>query len=554
MKITSGCRIVFYFLLAVTASSGSLWVNAATSIDKSLLPECVSDQTPLAVFGAGFESGKTVGIELRDNNGQRLKYKMLERSEHRMLIQLASWRKAPPAHVELLIREARNANALRVEIPVCQPAAEDARRRIAERPMAKPESLKPESEGRPLGEDDDHSPAVPSRGGMGAPLALGPTSTPIDWGELAHSSDDPHYIEGELVLLSPSMKEAQKLTTVIRSVGATIVERKKLGAIGAVITTVKLATDEQLQGLKLQIEQSTAGASMARNHTYRPLSDRARRWHLQSIGWPGNFGVCQPTTAIGVIDTATSYINGGLGSRLTKANFVRGGETPADPRHGNSVLSIIAGVGGDAGHQGMLPQAEIVFAAAFHKTRQGPRTTTRQILLALNWIAEQAKVRVINMSLGGPYNKAIEYAVQQLSSLGIQVVAAAGTLTLGEQRLPLYPAAQAVVIAVTAVDALGKPFSQEVTGDYIDWSAPGVDVWVPTGEQSGYFATGSSYAAPMVSAILASSDADSTTGSLAELMQYRDLGVAGKDPVFGHGLVTGSRACPIGRGNSAERK
>ena len=85
---------------------------------------------------------------------------------------------------------------------------------------------------------------------------------------------------------------------------------------------------------------------------------------------------------------------------------------------------------------------------------------------------------VINLSLGGPRNLLVEAALQRTMQQGIVVVAAAGNG--GADAMPVYPAAQPGVIAITAVDANLKPYPRANRGDYIAYAAPGVDVWVAT--------------------------------------------------------------------------
>jgi subtilisin family serine protease len=99
------------------------------------------------------------------------------------------------------------------------------------------------------------------------------------------------------------------------------------------------------------------------------------------------------------------------------------------------------------------------------------------------------------------------------------------------------------VIAVTAVTLDGRVYRRAVQGPHIDLAAPGVDVWSAASVSGARWHTGTSFAAPFVTAAvaallhgqpdLASADVLSILAGSAE-----DLGEPGRDPMFGHGLVS----------------
>ena len=129
------------------------------------------------------------------------------------------------------------------------------------------------------------------------------------------------------------------------------------------------------------------------------------------------------------------------------------------------------------------------------------------------------------------------------------VVAAAGND--GAAAPPRYPAAFDFVIAVTAVDAELDPYARAPRGEHIDLAAPGVDVFVP----GGGYRTGTSIAAPFVTAAIAADPAATRLGSVDEVRRHllagaRDLGPAGRDDVFGAGLATAPPPCATGSGPS----
>jgi subtilisin family serine protease len=167
------------------------------------------------------------------------------------------------------------------------------------------------------------------------------------------------------------------------------------------------------------------------------------------------------------------------------------------------------------------------------------------LVAAIEALAERG-VRVINMSLSGPANEVLQKAIAAAQAKGIVIVAAAGNNGAGAE--PSYPAAYPGVVAVTAVDHELNVYRRATQGSYVDLSAPGVNVWTASAQGSGRLRTGTSYAAPFVSAaagmLLASDPALDAKALQSRLEAYtRDLGKPGRDPTFGFGLIQMAGLC-----------
>src|SRR3712207_6784111 len=155
------------------------------------------------------------------------------------------------------------------------------------------------------------------------------------------------------------------------------------------------------------------------------------------------------------------------------------------------------------------------------------------------WAADHG-ADVINMSLGGPgssdvYASAVSYA----RSKGATVIAAAGN---SNSSTPFYPAAEAGVVAVSAVDRYRAKASFSNHGPYVDIAAPGVGI-VSTHLAGDWTSmSGTSMASPHVAGVaaLVEAAAPGLTPDQVEralVAGARDLGTVGRDDVFGHGLV-----------------
>ena len=207
-----------------------------------------------------------------------------------------------------------------------------------------------------------------------------------------------------------------------------------------------------------------------------------------------------PEITVAVVDTGVDGRHPDLqGKILPGYDFVHGSHDTGDPLgHGSFVAGIIAASSGNGiGIRGLIEKARIIPVKVLDERGWG---TYEDVARGIVFAADRG-ARVINLSLGGYgsswlLNAAVEYAIGK----GCVVVAAGGND--GVTRA-VYPAACPGVIGVGALAPDGKPWSKSNRGGNIDIFAPGVDI-VSTGPDGGYVrATGTSGAAPMVSALTA---------------------------------------------------
>jgi subtilisin family serine protease len=166
-------------------------------------------------------------------------------------------------------------------------------------------------------------------------------------------------------------------------------------------------------------------------------------------------------------------------------------------------------------------------------------------------LSVQRGVSVANLSLAGPENAVLTDMLGAVEVAGVLVVAAAGNA--GPTAPPAWPAAHAGALAVTAVDPGGRIYRKAQRGPHVDIAAPGVEVWAAASVKGVKPRTGTSYAAPHVTAaaaILASRHPDWTPADLAAALRAMtvDAGAKGADEVFGAGILSVAALC----GASAE--
>jgi subtilisin family serine protease len=199
---------------------------------------------------------------------------------------------------------------------------------------------------------------------------------------------------------------------------------------------------------------------------------------------------------------------------------------------------------------GVAPRVGLLAVRAFGAGVSDQQSTTFAIIKGLDWAAGQG-ARIVNMSFAGPPDPRLHDAIGKAARRGVVLIAAAGNA--GPSAPPLYPAAEASVIAVTATDADDALFSGANRGAYIAVAAPGVDVLVPAPGGTYQFTTGTSVAAAEVSGVAALLLERNPALGPQEVRRIlmrtaRALGPKGRSADFGAGLVNAFRAVSLAKG------
>jgi len=262
------------------------------------------------------------------------------------------------------------------------------------------------------------------------------------------------------------------------------------------------------------------------------------------IGWKETLAPCARGLKVGVIDTDIDEAHPAFAGRtIHRLDFSPDGRSAPPNWHGTAVQSLLAG-SPLGGAPGLIPDAEFFAANIFFSDERGEMAAdTLSLLKALDWMRNFG-VKVVNMSFSGPRDELVAEAIEKLSKKGIVFVAAAGNE--GPTAAPSYPAAYPQVIAVTAVTKDLRNYRYANRGDHIDVAAPGVDIWTAMpGGRAGYH-SGTSFAAPHVTAILAVEPPSRLKQDKADMLDglpVIDLGRQGRDPVYGRGLLVAPSEC-----------
>lgn len=262
------------------------------------------------------------------------------------------------------------------------------------------------------------------------------------------------------------------------------------------------------------------------------------------VSWQQQLSSCSKGVKVGVVDTAVDLEHPALaGMRSKLGSFGSGSVASASMWHGTGVAALLAGAP-DSVTPGLVPSSDFLIADIFSKGEDGmPESDSVGLLRALHWL-DRLGVNVVNLSISGVRDEAVEAVITAMSKRGVIFVAAAGND--GPNGMPSYPAAYPAVIAVTAVNKDLIAYRNATRGDYIDLAAPGVNIFTALPNMRMGYRTGTSFAVPFVTSVMASVYASTpvkTKAALLRRLEFKDLGPAGRDPIYGRGLVIAPKDC-----------
>ena len=355
---------------------------------------------------------------------------------------------------------------------------------------------------------------------------------------------------GQICVVNRDPAAADRFEEAVRKMGYTRQKRRHLKGLGFVMSIFGAPQGYTVRQGILELRDKFPGVVIDANHRYRILASRTtdpHRYGQSMVGWTTASADCRQAARIGLVDTHIDRSHPALVKQdIVTRSFLPDTVPTAPESHGTAIATLLVGRSSQD-NCGLLPRSQLVVAEIFrHRDARHVDTTTWSIARALDWLVGEG-VQVINLSFGGPRNALLSLAVSRTLNQGIVLVAAAGYLEGGGGE-PEYPAAQQGVLAVTALDAAMQPYRHVRTGRYIAYSAPGVDIWVP-GKGGGKFVSGTSFAAPFVTAAIASLQLTHPAWETHQVLQVleksaRDLGEPGRDPIFGWGLVQAPFDCP----------
>ncbi len=344
------------------------------------------------------------------------------------------------------------------------------------------------------------------------------------------------FVPGEILAVSQDPAFGARA----RSAGFPTLERSALGGLEMTVYRLRTPARTPVPQALSAFRQAFPGVAADTNAIVRPAASNNGWDAVGTVGWPAQRAGCGRGAKIGMIDTPLDIGHSAFVNRqVEQRSFLPRGKTMAPPGHGTAVAALLVGDPDSEGFGGLVPEAALYAGNIFEELETGQVVGNLHALLqAFDWIV-QRDVDVLNLSLETGSNVILDRAVERTLRKGLVVVAAAGNG--GAEARPAFPAAHPQVLAATAIDPDLRAYRYANHGDYIDFAAPGVQLWtaVPGG---GKFQSGTSFAVPFLTAAVAmqlSTGENTDAGAVREALSrsVRDLGPPGKDDVYGWGLL-----------------
>ena len=348
------------------------------------------------------------------------------------------------------------------------------------------------------------------------------------------------YRRGEVIVLDPP----RGFVPALRRLGFSVIEHAPLRALQLDLYLLRIPSGMAEYQAISRLRQRFPGIVADVNQLFEPSAGSAGR--TRSTGRPAaDRTACGAGMTLGMIDAAVDTSHPALrGQRVDYRSFHDRGRQPGPANHGTAIAAMLVGRTSE-GWGGLVPGARLKAANIFQLEESGTTVGSANALFkAIDWMVAGG-VSVLNLSIAGSDNRVTRLVFRRGHAKGIVMVAAAGNW--GAEAQPAYPAAYSEVVAVTAVGAGRSVYRHANQGSYIDFAAPGVGVWtaVPGG---GRYQSGTSFAAPFVSALMTLEVARGTMLSSAALRANLrrvavDLGDPGRDEIYGWGYVEMPRSC-----------
>jgi len=268
------------------------------------------------------------------------------------------------------------------------------------------------------------------------------------------------------------------------------------------------------------------------------------QWALSRLQAPEAWSLAasaKRTVKVAVIDTGIDLDHPDLAGRIIDGyDYVENDSVPDDENgHGTHVSGIIAALTDNSlGVSGLSGKADVRIIPLKILDGEGTGSVSNEVKAIYD--AVEMGASVINLSLGATLPSQAEHdAIRYAAGKGVLVVAAIGN----EAGDVDYPAAYPESIAVAATDEQDEvPFFSN-NGPEVDLAAPGLDIVSTVIDNQYAYMSGTSMAAPHVSALAALLQATSpkplAASDLRALLTSTaaDIEVRGKDRYSGYGRI-----------------
>jgi hypothetical protein len=271
------------------------------------------------------------------------------------------------------------------------------------------------------------------------------------------------------------------------------------------------------------------------------------QWHMTLIGAPAAWDITtgDENIVVAVVDTGVDVDHPDLAGKLLEGVNVFENSADTDDRvgHGTSTAGIIGAASDN--REGIASLAWDCPILPIRVTNTTGRTTSWVVAAGIREAVRQG-AKVINVSFAPLQTDTIVLRQARAAWLGGSLV----VISAGNSGKKLAGVSFPSAIFVGATDRLDRLAAFSTRGDFVDLAAPGLSVI--TTKWGGVYGTasGTSFAAPVVSGVAAliwSVNPDFSPITVREILYDTavDLGVGGWDEEFGRGRVDAAAALAL---------
>ncbi len=308
------------------------------------------------------------------------------------------------------------------------------------------------------------------------------------------------FVSNEIVLEFRAGVTAQQIARVANQLQLTLLETQTFNLTGRTLNRYGFTGGQSVRAILQALRRYSVVIAAQANYYFFGVQNQtapAQSSDLQYVVSKLNLLQAHKITdgdnvLVAVIDSQIDMQHPDLvGAFVDQDNLIG---APATPHaHGTAMAGAIAA---HSKLTGVAPKARMLAVRAFsgqHDTAQG---TTFNILKGIDWAAGK-RARIINMSFAGPADPMLRQMLASAYGHGIVLIAAVGNA--GPRAPPLFPAADAHVIGVTATDTNDKLLPLANRGPQVTVAAPGVAILADAPDGGYQVTSGTSVAAAHVS-------------------------------------------------------
>ncbi len=316
------------------------------------------------------------------------------------------------------------------------------------------------------------------------------------------------FVVNEVLLEFSAGTSAQTRGTLARTLQMTQLETQTFALTGRTIERWRIDGTRSVRDTLRLVSRNFPGVSSGQaNMIYRPAQTAAKptgapdstagQYVVQKLHLLEAHRINSgDNVLVAVIDSKIDTAHPDLAGVFAGEYDALGAAGPAHA-HGTAMAGAIAA---HSKLVGVAPKVKLLAVRTFSGSGEAAQSTTFNILKGLDWAAGK-NARIVNMSFAGPPDSLLKEMLSKASARGMILIAAVGNA--GPKSPPLYPAADAHVIGVTATDADDKLMPQANRGSQVAVAAPGVEILAAAPDGAYQITSGTSVAAAHVTGVAA---------------------------------------------------